>query len=286
MARPLRIEYEGALYHVFSRGNARADIYLNNLDRLRFIELLGKVCNRFNWLCHAFCLMGNHYHLLIETPEPNLSQGMRHLNGVYTQSFNRRHRRVGHLFQGRYKSILVEKEEYLLDLVRYIILNPVRASLVHQPEDWQWSSHNYVLGNATSAWFSPEWILSQFGGSISTARRRYRTFISADTGHENTIASTIPKSILGSKEFIEKVLARVEYKSTEVPRAQRRPPPPALSSYKTEGTSRDVAIRRAFKSGQYSMKAIADYFDVHYTTVSRIVNKKYQRKKYDSLQNT
>lgn len=274
MARPLRIEYEGALYHVFSRGNARADIYLNDLDRLRFIELLGMVCDRFNWLCHAYCLMGNHYHLLIETPEPNLSRGMRHLNGVYTQSFNRHHRRVGHLFQGRYKSVLVEKNEYLLDLVRYIVLNPVRASIVQQPEDWKWSSHNYVLGSAASAWFSPEWILNQFGDSVSAARRRYRTFINQDSADEAIIASAKEKLILGSEEFIEKVLARIECKSTEVPRAQRRPPPRALSTYKTESTSRDEAIRRAFKSGEYSMKAIADFFDVHYTTVSRIVNRK------------
>lgn len=130
MARPLRLEFAGALYHITARGNRREWIYETDEDRTEFLSLLSEVCQDFNWACHAFCLMGNHYHLLIETPEGNLSRGMRMLNGVYTQRFNRRHRRVGHFFQGRYKAILVEKESYLLELVRYILLNPVRAEMV------------------------------------------------------------------------------------------------------------------------------------------------------------
>jgi len=127
MARPLRIEYEGAVYHVTSRGNAGAEIFLEDVDRMRFLEVLASTVERFGWICHAYCLMTNHYHLLVETPEPNLSRGMQHLNGVYTQWFNRQHSRFGHLVQGRFKSIVVEKESYLLELARYIVLNPFRG---------------------------------------------------------------------------------------------------------------------------------------------------------------
>jgi putative transposase len=119
MSRPLRIEFPGALYHVTSRGNAQAAIYDDDADRQAFLDLITHVVQRYRWLCHAYCLMDNHYHLVIETPEGNLSQGARQLNGIYTQRYNRRHRRVGHLFQGRYKAILVERDCYLLELCRY-----------------------------------------------------------------------------------------------------------------------------------------------------------------------
>ena len=141
MARPLRIEFPGALYHVTSRGNARQRVFRDDEDRETFLATLAWVVARFRWRCHAYCLMDNHIHLLIDTPQPNLSRGMRQLNGVYTQRFNRRHRRVGHLFQGRFQAILVEKEGYLLELARYIVLNPVRAKMVKTPERYPWSSY-------------------------------------------------------------------------------------------------------------------------------------------------
>jgi putative transposase len=119
MARPLRIEFPGGLYHVTSRGDRREEIYLDDADRTNWLALFGHVCKRFNWVCHAYCLMDNHYHIVVETAEGNLSRGMRQLNGVYTQTFNRAHNRVGHVYQGRYKAILVEKESYLLELTRY-----------------------------------------------------------------------------------------------------------------------------------------------------------------------
>lgn len=140
MARPLRPEYPGGVYHITSRGNARENIFVDNADRERCLSVLGDAVAKYNRLCHAYCLMDNHYHALIETPDPTLCMGMRQLNGVYTQAFNRRHRRVGHVFQERYKSILVEKEAHLLELCRYVALNPVRAGLVNDPGKWQWSS--------------------------------------------------------------------------------------------------------------------------------------------------
>lgn len=130
MARQLRIEYPGAVYHVMSRGNEHRRTFLDDDDRLTFLETLATVNSRYNWFVHAYCLMGNHYHVLVETPDANLSVGMQQLNGVYAQRFNAKRRRVGHLFQGRFKAIIVERESYLLELCRYIVLNPVRAEIV------------------------------------------------------------------------------------------------------------------------------------------------------------
>ena len=135
MARPLRLEFPGALYHITSRGNARQEIFLSDDDRTSFLNLLGREVKQQRWNCYAYCLMSNHYHIVIETPEGNLVLGMRRLNGAYSQEFNRRHGRVGHLFQGRYKSIIVDRESYLLELCRYVVLNPVRAGIVEQPGD-------------------------------------------------------------------------------------------------------------------------------------------------------
>lgn len=132
MARPLRIELPGGLYHVTSRGDRREDIFLDDDDRLTWLDLFGQVCRRFNWICHVWCLMDNHYHIVVETVEGNLTQGMRQLNGVYTQRFNRTHHRVGHVFQGRYKAIIVEKDSYLQELARYVVLNPLRARMVNK----------------------------------------------------------------------------------------------------------------------------------------------------------
>ena len=146
MARSLRIEYEGAVYHVTSRGNARADIFLCDDDREMFLDVLDYVVERFGWLCHAYCLMSNHYHLMIETTQANLSRGMARLNGMYTQRFNRKYKRVGHVFQGRYKSIIVDKDAYLLELSRYIVRNPVAAGMVDDVSDWSWSSYQAMVG--------------------------------------------------------------------------------------------------------------------------------------------
>ena len=141
MARPLRLELAGGLYHVTSRGDRREAIYEEDEDRRRWLEILGHTCKRFNWRCHAYCQMDNHYHIVIETAEANLSKGMRQLNGVYTQYYNIQHDRVGHVFQGRFKGILVERDEYLLELARYVVLNPVRAKVTKTIGVWKWSSY-------------------------------------------------------------------------------------------------------------------------------------------------
>jgi len=166
MARPLRLEFAGALNHVTARGNERRAIFLGNADddRASFLAILARTCERFNWICHAYCLMTNHYHLLIETLDPNLSKGMRQLNGVYSQHINRTHGRVGHLFQGRFKGILVDKDSYLLELARYVVLNPVRAGMVRSPGEWPWSSYLATVGMEEAPPFlATDWLLRTFG---------------------------------------------------------------------------------------------------------------------------
>src|SRR5438093_5381003 len=164
MARPLRLEFSGAIYHLTARGNARQKIFFSDADRQLFIDTLAGVVFRYGWICHAYCLMANHYHLLVETPKPNLSLGMRQLNGIYTQAFNRRHRRVGHLFQGRFKAILVEKDAYLLELSRYIHLNPWRVKRSYDPFKYRWSSLQAYVGAAVApGWLTVKEVLAELG---------------------------------------------------------------------------------------------------------------------------
>ena len=178
MSRPLRLEFSGALYRVTSHGNGRKNIYLEESDFELFLDVLSTVCAQFDWVIHAYCLMNNHYHLLIETPDANLSRGMRQLNGVFTQSMNRKHHRVGHLFQGRYKSILVDKDVYLLELCRYLVLNPVRAKMVDGPGDWLWSSRGCMVGKSKSpSWLGTDALLSYFNIKRSIAITEYVHFV-------------------------------------------------------------------------------------------------------------
>ena len=180
MARPLRLEFPGALWHITSRGNGRGPIVRDDTDRQRLASVLEKTVETTGWRLHAFVLMDNHYHLLLETPEPNLSAGMRQVNGLYGQTFNRRHGRVGHVFQGRFKGILVEKEGHLLELSRYIVLNPVRAGLVPTAGAYRWSSYRATAGIEPAPWWlDDEWILQPFGSGRAEAQRRYCEFVAA-----------------------------------------------------------------------------------------------------------
>ena len=194
MARPLRLEFAGAVYHVTSRGDRGEAIYLDDEDRQEWLAVLSLVCDRFNWVVHAYCQMTNHYHLLVETVEANLSAGMRQLNGLYTQRFNRRHGVVGHLYQGRYKAILVQKEAHLLELSRYVVLNPVRAHMVKHIEEWQWSSYPLIIQDSfTPEWLDTDWLLGQFGKQRAAARRAYIQFVYEGIGEEEKgVSSNIP----------------------------------------------------------------------------------------------
>jgi REP element-mobilizing transposase RayT len=242
MARPLRLEFRGALYHVTSRGDGLETIYLDEEDRKIQLAVLADVVKRFNWAIHAWCQMGNHYHLLVETPEANLAQGMRQFNGVYTQRFNRRHSRVGHVFQGRYKAIIVQKDSYLLELARYIVLNPVRAGMVRSAKDWPWSSYRATAGLAESPpWFETEWLLSNFSTRKRQAKERYKIFVAEGRNQPSPWEQLRNQIYLGDEQFIEKLQSQLpkEQDLSEVPLAQRRQSPHPLDYYDTKYSDRD-----------------------------------------------
>ena len=213
MARPLRLEFPNALYHVTSRGDRRENIYDDDQDRLDFLKILGKVVTDYNWLCHGYCLMSNHYHLIVETLDSNLSKGMRQLNGVYTQSTNCRHNRTGHLFQGRYKAILVDKESYLLELARYVVLNPLRAKgMVNNIENWPWSSYLAMISKAdVEDWLITDWILFQFGENRDRARLQYQQFVLEGVGQNIELWSHLKGQIyLGDEDFVSEMQSKIE----------------------------------------------------------------------------
>ncbi len=218
MARPLRIEFEGAIYHFMSRGKARQDIVLDDVDREKRLDWLRRTVETYGWRLHAFTLMGNHDHLFVETPEPNLSAGMQYLNGSYTSYFNRRHRRSGHLFQGRFKGHLIEEKGYFLEVSRYIHLNPVRAKMVTSPEQYRWSSfRGYQRANRTVPWVMYDRVLKEFGTSSSLARRAYTRFVRS--GIENPppspFAGALEEILLGSDAFIARIRRLLDDRSPD-----------------------------------------------------------------------
>ncbi|MFN0037949.1 MAG: REP-associated tyrosine transposase [Burkholderiales bacterium] len=277
MSRPLRLELSGGLYHVTSRGDRREDIYLDDLDRETWLEVLSQVCERYHWAIHAWCQMTNHYHLVIETPEGNLSAGMRQLNGVYTQKVNSRHRRVGHVFQGRFKGILVERDSYLLELARYVVLNPVRAGMVRQVHKWKWNSYHAMLGTAPCpAWLQTGWLLGQFGSGRIRQIERYVQFVQEGVRGAPIWDQLKGQVFLGSETFVQlmqrELEAAAKHTDKEIPRMQRRALAKSLDYYKNEFDDTKTGMAAAYATGDHTLQAIADAFGVHYSTVSRAVN--------------
>ncbi|MDQ6955392.1 MAG: transposase [Mariprofundaceae bacterium] len=273
MARPLRIEYEGAVYHVTSRGNALSDIYLSDDDRELFLEVLEHVVERFSWVCHAYCLMNNHYHLMVETPQANLSRGMRQLNGMYTQRFNREHDRVGHVFQGRFKSIVVDKDAYLLELSRYIVRNPVAAGMMANVGDWPWSSYLAMIGEAKQpSYLHVAWLLAQFGNVESKARAAYISFVRKDDGYDlwNQLSGA---DVLGDDEFRSRLQQASAVVGHEVPRRKRVLRHLPLVEIAMQGKTRSDWMREAYQEHGYTMLAIANHAQLHHSTVSRLIKK-------------
>ncbi|WP_154699469.1 transposase, partial [Legionella pneumophila] len=276
MVRPLRIEYAGGLYHITSRGNRKEAIYLSDEDRENFLSVLGDVCLKYQWLCHSYCLMTNHYHLLIETPLGNLSKGMRYLNGVYTQKFNKSHKRIGHVLQGRYKSILVEKDSYLLELSRYIVLNPVRARMVEKADEWHWSSYLATSGRApVPSWLTVDWLLSSFGSIKSEALINYEQFVDAGLIKKSPLLDLKHQIYLGSDEFISRAVSYVKPTIDFIDISRAHVPDLvkgfAIEEYERMSGNRDEAIYSSYKSGLYSMKEIGKHFGLHYSRISRII---------------
>lgn len=279
MARPLRLEFPGAVYHITARGNRKNSIFVDDDDRHCFLSVLTETIDRYNWLCHAYCLMDNHYHLLIETPDPTLSMGMRQLNGVYTQSFNLSHSSVGHVFQGRFKSIIAEKDTHLLELCRYIVLNPVRAGMVNKPEQWQWSSYNStVQKNRHIDFLTVDWILGQFSENILQARDRYRAYVIDGIGLQSPWDELKGQIFYGSERFIGKMQEFIGRKKEvkEIPRKQRFPHRPVLDELFNASMTkqqRNQQVLAAHLQYGYSLIDIGDHLGIHYSTVSRVVKK-------------
>lgn len=274
MVRPLRLEYAGAIYHVTSRGDRQEYIFEDDEDRLQWLDNLSKVCSRFHWRIHAYCLMDNHYHIVVETADANLSNGMRQLNGVYTQYFNRRHIRVGHVFQGRFKAILVNKENYLLELSRYVVLNPVRAHMIRNIDEWQWSSYlSMTGGNTPPDWLETDWLLSHFSKQRKRAIEKYINFVREGIGLPSIWNDLKKQVFLGDDKFIDELQKKVNKKEflDEIPALQKRAVAKSLSYYQNKYEDKNKAITVAFLSGSYTMKEIGEYFGKHYTTISRIV---------------
>ena len=266
MTRPLRVLYPGAIYHVTARGNERLSIFRDAADYEQILKQLALAIERYGWICHGYCLMGNHYHMLIETPRANLPIGMRHLNGCYARWFNKRWGRVGHLFQGRYSAELVEKHAYLLELIRYIALNPCRTQppLCRTPEEYPWSNYPVLLGLAPKpAWLTVDWVLSRFGDDYDGARRRVKAFVAEGLGTQPPHA--VGGMYYASDDFIHETTAELE-RIPEIPRAHWQPLRPGLDEvFQTAEDPTAVAYR----TYGYTLREIAQHLGCHYATVSR-----------------
>jgi len=276
MTRPLRIEFKGAVYHITSRGNARQAIFLDEEDFTDFLRVLCSVVKRYHFILHTYCLMNNHYHLLIETPYANLSRGMRQLNGLYTQRFNRKHQRIGHLFQGRYQAILVDKDNYLLELSRYVALNPVRAKIVKDPKDWRWSAYQATTGHKGISCLTTDWVLSQFGNK-QKASSLYQAFVLSGIKAESPLKAVKGQLFLGQENFIDEIKHLMSGKENlkEITKKQyyvTRPPLNEIFEPKDK-KSRAQAMYEAHQQYGYTLKDIAEYIGVHYTTVSRVIKR-------------
>ena len=277
MSRPIRIEFPGALYHVTARGDRREDIVDDAVDRNAFLDIFAEVVEQFNWLYYALCLMDNHYHLLIQTPDANLSKGMRQLNGVFTQTSNRRHHRVGHLFQGRFKAILVDSDAYLMELARYVVLNPVRAGMVKKPDKWMWSSYRASMGLvAAQPFLAVDGLLAQFAKRRTIAQARYARFVAEGIKAPSPWQDLKGQVFLGDERFVQNMQAladRRQRRDVQIPKAHRRPAAPALAQIEKRAADRNSAMIQAHATGAYSYQQIAEHFGVHFTTVGKVVRR-------------
>jgi REP element-mobilizing transposase RayT len=294
MGRPLRIEYAGALYHITARGNERKRIFLDDADRKKFLGILGDYHDRYGILIHSYVLMGNHYHLILETPKGNLLKVMHGLNGGYTGYFNRKYGRTGHLFQGRYKGIIVDKDSYLIPLSRYVHLNPVRARVVEKPEQYRWSSYpGYVGKGKQHEWVEYSWILSQFGSWRLRAKRKYREYTeeALEKKVEDPLKSLRSQVILGGEEFVKGIRGMLTGKalSQEIVERKRLTDYPLLDEvvgivarvFKIReeeirergaraNSARNVALHLAQRYTGLGNKEIGEVFGgIHYSAVSK-----------------
>jgi len=281
MSRPLRVEYPGALYHVTCRGDRREPIYRDSTDRIAHLEVVAHALDRFNARAMAYCLMGNHYHLVLHTRRANLSRLMRHLNGVYTQLFNRRHGLTGHLFQGRYKAILVDRDAYLWALCRYVERNPVAARLVESAADWRWSSYRAHVGLAPAPrWLDVDGLHGVVLGHavLSAAQRRRAASLhaaSVEGQHDSDLWQSLLRQqvFLGDDAFVEQALKRCVVRATRpdgIPRQQTRAPR-SLDAMLAQHADRAACMHAAYRDGGFTMVEIARHVGLSVSRVSRLI---------------
>ena len=281
MARPLRIEFAGAIYHVTSRGDRKEPIFEDDLDRQNLLEVVAQSLGRYDAQMLAFCLMGNHYHFVIYTAQPNLSRLMRHINGVYTQRYNRRHAKTGHLFEGRFKAILVDRDAYLFEVCRYVELNPTRAGWVKDPADWPWSSYRAHIGAAAApSWLDEDGLLGYVLGEAPAtaqlrrlAQKRYQNLVDQAKGVELWPTGLRQQIYLGDEDFVERMQSMAPAQrigAGEVPKAQRHGPR-TFSDWLADSAGRDEAIFSACTRGGLTLTAVAKELGLSVSRVSRIV---------------
>jgi REP element-mobilizing transposase RayT len=289
--------YPGAFYHVTSRGNEQKDVFKSKRDREKFLEYLASATERYGAVIHAYCLLGNHYHLLLETPEGNLSQIMRHINGAYTTYFNVKRKRAGHLFQGRYKAILVEADEYATELSRYIHLNPVRAGIVAKPEEYQWSSYRSYIGQIKAPdWQKTDFILGYFGKKGTEAGKKYRAFVEELIGQEydSPLHGTYGTAVLGTSGFIEMVTTtylaakEVDRAVPEIRQYKAFPDPEVIRKAaasimgQNEKLARQVGMYLCHKYSGKKLREIGNLFGVGETAIAearRLLSRKLEQDK-------
>lgn len=274
MARPIRIEFPGALYYISSVGNGGNPIFKDSDDGSLLLESLEAVCSRFMWKCLSYCFMTDRYHLIVETPESNLSKGMRQLNGTYTQNYNRRHDIGGHVFQGRYKSILVQREKFLVPLVKEIILFPLGAGFVKHPSQFKWASCKYLYGKEET----PKWIENGWFSERFSSIEHFDNFI-MDGENSGILAQARKQIFLGDDDFIVDIQKKVDKEdlSDEIPKTQlAEPVSKTYSELLSKSKNKDEAIAKTYLTGNYTLKEIGDHVGLHYSGISKIVSE-YER---------
>jgi REP element-mobilizing transposase RayT len=291
MARPLRVQFPGAVYYVMARVHERGTLFRDDKDREKFVALLAATARDEGWEVHAYCLMGNRYHLLVETPLGDLSRGMHSINGRYSQWFNRRHERSGHVLEGRFKAVLVQKRRHLLELVRYVVLSPVRAGLAARVGDWRWSSYPATAGRRDPPeWLKVDWTLEQFARRRSAAREAYRRFVAKGRGSGEDVEELLRNPYIGDREFGKRIQAMLDGKPVkdEIPRRFRRAmqteldavrkavakewdvAPEALSRSRG-GADKKAAIYLARKLTRLNGREIGEAFGIKPARVSNVV---------------
>ena len=279
MTRPLRIQYPGAMYHIISRGIGKMTIFHNNKDWKKFIHFMERVIKKYNWTCHAFCLMSTHYHISLETPDANMVPGMKQLNQFYSQFYNWKYQRVGPVLQGRYKAWLVDREEKFLDNCRYIVNNAVDAKMVQHPSEWPWSSFRATRGlEKVPAFMETDFLLGHFSSSRKKAQKMYEDFVMAGIGMESPLLEAKNQIFLGSESFVKEAMLHADNAQTllGIPKAQKLAARPTLDdlfgniNYASK-IKRNIKIKEAYDKHLYTLREIGQYLKLNPDYLSRLL---------------